>query len=116
MATIPLRGTKGNKSSELASTDTASVPNIKLTEQASSKKGVAVVDENGNVYKDASPFFDVSLVDLTSADNYYYYGGILFGAWHINRFDKTTLIKTQTNTGASDLATAWASRTTLTYI
>jgi hypothetical protein len=113
MADVPIRGTKGNKSASLASSDTGVLPNLKLS-QLTGGKSILVADENGNIMKDSSPFFDVSIVDLTNA-SHYYYGGMLLGQWNINRFNTATLTKTSANTGAVDLATAWANRTTLTY-
>ena len=64
-------------------------------------------------------FLDITKIDVADA-SYYYYGGVDSVAdWKINRYDKTTYVKTSAdennNGGYTDLATAWTDRTTLTY-
>lgn len=60
----------------------------------------------------------VSLTD-DSIPTYVYYGGLFSTAWKINRYHRTTFVKTSAtianNSGVATLSAAWAARTTLTY-
>lgn len=87
--------------------------------------GVATnyLDETGSYSEPAggggTDFLDISEFDDTDA-TYYYYGGLDTALdWKINRYHKTTFIKTSAdeagNPTKTSLALAWADRTTLSY-
>lgn len=66
-----------------------------------------------------SEFLTISEFDDTDG-TYYFYGGVdLAVDWKINRYDKTTFVKTSAdegnNGGYASLAAAWPDRLTLTY-
>jgi len=61
---------------------------------------------------------DITLIDDADLTNIYY-GGLLSGAWKVNRYNRTTYVKTSAtisnNGGVANLAAAWTARTSLTY-
>jgi len=64
-------------------------------------------------------FLNITEFDDTDA-SYYFYGGLDGGSsWQINRYDKTTFVKTSAresgNPSYMSLAAAWTDRLTLTY-
>ena len=66
-----------------------------------------------------SEFLTISEFDDTDG-TYYFYGGVdLAVDWKINRYHKTTFVKTSAdegnNGGYASLAAAWPDRLTLTY-
>lgn len=69
---------------------------------------------------DGTNFLTVSQTDLEDSDAYFYGGLDAEGNWQINKYLKSNLANKTTanqinNSGVSDLSTAWAGRTSLTY-
>ena len=56
----------------------------------------------------------------TAANNFYYYGGLLAGAWRVNRIDKTNINNKESayqvnNPTVTTIDAAWTNRTSLVY-
>jgi hypothetical protein len=77
------------------------------------------VGASGYVQPAAEPdVFETEIADFTDA-TYFYYGGMIGPEWKINRFVRTTGIKTSAqlsnNPGYLALSTAWTARASLSY-
>lgn len=87
------------------------------TEPNQNQKVILVV--GGAVSGGGSSFLDITLTDFADVTNYYYGGTRNNGDWQINRYLKTTLVKTSAdeagNPSETSLGAAWTNRTTLTY-